>query len=166
MKNFKYFISLAALVLVSNGVSAHDYTTGTLKIIQPWTRATPPGAQAGGGFLKIENSGPADRLVSAQAGVSNVVELHTMIMEGNVMRMSKLERGIDLPAGKSVALQPGGLHIMFIELKAPLKEGEKFPLKLKFEKAGEITVEVEVQGLGVAAPVAGSAPAMGRAHQH
>lgn len=157
---------IAAALLLAGSAHAHDYTLGVLKITHPWTRATPPGAAVGGGFMKIENAGPADRLISAQAGVSNVVELHTMMMEGNVMRMNKLERGIDLPGGKSVTLQPGGLHIMFIELKAPLKEGEKFPLKLKFEKAGEITVEVLVQGLGTAAPTAASSPAMGHAHQH
>ena len=141
---------IAIAILLASGLSAqaHDYTLGSLKINHPWARATAPGAAAGGGFLKIDNTGAADRLVSAQAGVASAVELHTMAMDGNVMRMSKLERGIELPAGQSVVLQPGGLHIMFIDLKAPLKEGEKFPLKLKFEKAGEVTVEVKVEAPG------------------
>ncbi|MBS1211189.1 MAG: copper chaperone PCu(A)C [Proteobacteria bacterium] len=159
-------IAVALLLASSLYAQAHDYTLGSLKINHPWARATAPGAAAGGGFLKIDNSGAADRLVSAQADVSSVVELHTMMMEGNVMRMSKLERGIDLPAGQSVALQPGGLHIMFIDLKAPLKEGDKFPLKLKFEKAGEITVDVHVAALGAAAPAANAEPAMSHMHQH
>lgn len=148
---FKKFFILAAWLLASTA-QAHQYELGPLTITQPWARATAPGAQAGGGFLKIANKGSADRLIAAEANVSNVVELHTMRMDGNVMRMAKLDNGIDLPAGQSVELKPGGLHVMFIELKAPLKEGDKFPLRLKFEQAGEITVDVQVQGLGSASP--------------
>lgn len=143
---------------------AHDYTTGTIRIGSPWTRATPPGAMAAGGFMKLENSGAADRLVSATAEVSERVELHTMKMEGNVMRMSKLENGIDLPAASTVELKPGGLHVMFIGLKAPFKEGDKFPLRLRFEKAGDITVEVMIEGVGATA-VPGPASA-GHHHRH
>lgn len=153
-------ILAAALLLAANThVLAHDYTLSTLNIDHPWARATAPGAAAGGGFMKIDNKGPADRLIAAEAKVSNVVELHTMRMDGNVMRMAKLENGIELPAAQSVELKPGGLHVMFIELKAPLKEGDKFPLRLKFEKAGEITVDVQVQGLGAASPA-------GMLHKH
>ena len=100
-----------------------------------------------GAFLTIENAGADDRLVSASAEVSKVVELHSMSMEGDVMRMRQLD-SIALPAGKAVALKPGALHIMLIGLKAPLKEGDKFPLKLKFEKAGEVTVQVNVEAAG------------------
>ncbi|MDP5241389.1 copper chaperone PCu(A)C [Uliginosibacterium sp. 31-16] len=152
-------ILMAAAVLLAGTAQAHDYTLGSLKINHPWARATVAGAAAGGGFLKITNSGAADRLISAQAEVSNAVELHTMVMEGNTMRMRKLDKGIELPAGQSVELKPGGLHIMFIELKAPLKQGDKFPLKLSFEKAGEITVDVQIEAVGAAA-----APAMQHAH--
>lgn len=162
MQFIKHFTLIALLASVSVSQAA-DYAAGNLRIIQPWARATAPGAQAGGGFLKIDNKGPADRLIAAEAKVSNVVELHTMRMEGNVMRMAKLENGIELPAGQSVELKPGGLHVMFIELKAPLKEGDKFPLRLKFEKAGEITVDVQVQGLGAATPAAMPA---GMQHKH
>lgn len=156
MKNFKQMACLGVLALFASMASAHDYTLGKLRVVHPWARATAPGAAAGGAFLKIENTGAVDRLVSAQASVSALVELHTMVMDGNVMRMSKLENGIALPADQSVELKPGGLHVMFIDLKAPLKEGDRFPLKLKFEKAGEITVEVQVNGLGAAAPVSGA----------
>ena len=105
------------------------------------------GQSGGGAFLTIENRGADDRLVAASAEVSKVVELHTMSMDGDVMRMRQLD-SIPLPAGKAVALKPGALHIMLIGLKAPLKVGDKFPLKLKFEKAGELTVEVEVEAAG------------------
>ncbi|WP_345534793.1 copper chaperone PCu(A)C [Viridibacterium curvum] len=138
---------LSACLLASSLAQAHEFSAGKLRIIHPWARATAPGAMAGGGFLKIENKGEADRLVSASAGVSEAVELHTMSMEGDVMKMQKLDRGIELPAGKTTELKPGGLHIMFIGLKAPLKQGEKFPLKLKFEKAGEVNVEVAIDAM-------------------
>lgn len=148
---FAKFLLTAALLL-ANTAWAHDYQLGPLKILHPWTRATAPGAAAGGGFLKIENTGAADRLIGAAAEVSAVVELHTMVMDGEVMRMRKLDKGIELPAGSTTELKPGSLHIMFIDLKAPLKEGTSFPLTLKFEKAGEIQVEVAVGALGAATP--------------
>lgn len=151
MSFIKHF-TLLALLAWAGATQAADYTSGNLRISQPWARATAPGAAAGGGFLKIDNKGPADRLVSASAGVSKLVELHTMRMDGNIMRMAKLENGIELPAGQSIELKPGGLHVMFLDLKAPLKEGESFPLRLKFEKAGEITVDVKIEGLGAAMP--------------
>jgi len=144
---------LALLVLcslISFNAQAHGYTLGKLKIHHPWARATVAGQPSGGGFLKIENAGEADRLISAQADVSKLVELHTMSMDGEVMRMRKLDNGIELPAGQTVELKPGSLHIMFLELKAPLKEGSKFPLHLKFEKAGDIDVEVQVEAIGAA----------------
>ena len=148
---FAKFLFTAALLLAGNAW-AHDYQLGALKIIHPWTRATAPGAVAGGGFLKIENTGDADRLIGAAADVSAVVELHTMVMDGEVMRMRKLDKGIELPAGATTELKPGSLHIMFIDLKAPLKEGTNFPLTLKFEKAGEIKVDMPVGALGAATP--------------
>lgn len=151
---FRKFLFAAATLLAANA-HANDYSLGQLKIAHPWTRATAPGAVTGGGFFKIENAGAADRLIAAEADVSKQVELHTMVMDGEVMRMRKLENGIELPAGKTTELKPGSLHVMFIGLKAPLKEGERFPLKLKFEKAGEITVDVKIDALGAAAPATG-----------
>lgn len=141
-----------ALSLSCLCASAHEYSVGALHIVHPWARATPPGAPAGGAFMKIENKGPDDRLVSASASVADAVELHEMRMDGNVMRMNKLENGVDLPAGSTVELKPGSLHVMFIGLKAPFREGEHFPLTLHFAKAGEVKVEVMIQGVGAQAP--------------
>jgi copper(I)-binding protein len=137
----------ASFNLFTGHAYAHDYTLGSIKIGHPWARATTPGAQTGGGYLKLENNGAADRLVSVSSSVSQSSELHSMSMEGNVMKMEMLDKGVDLPAGKTVELKPGGMHIMLVGLKAPLKEGTSFPLKLKFEKAGEITVDVKVESL-------------------
>jgi len=127
---------------------AHEFTVGEITIGHPYARATAPGQPTGGGFLRLENRGKAaDRLLSASAEVGRSTELHSMKMEGDVMRMREVE-GIEIPAGRYVELKPGGLHLMFMGLKAPLKEGDKFPLRLKFEKAGEVTVTVNVEGAG------------------
>lgn len=115
----------------------------TVKTEAAWARPSVQGQAAGGGFLKITGGATADRLVSATAGVSKTVELHTMVMDGDVMRMRQID-GIDVPAGKTVELKPGGLHVMFIGLHKPLKVGDSFPLTLRFEKAGEQKIEVKV----------------------
>ena len=132
------------MVLTAFTSQAHSYKVGAIDIGHPWARPTAAGQKAGGGYLKLTNAGAADRLVSASSEVSDAVELHTMSMDGTVMRMRQVD-GIDLPAGQTVELKPGGFHIMFVGLKAPLKEGNKFPVKLKFEKAGEVVVDVKVQ---------------------
>lgn len=140
-------LAIAALGLAASLAQAHSFKLGAIEIGHPYARATVAGQPAGGGYLTLQNAGADDRLVSASADVAKAVELHSMSMEGDVMKMRQLE-GIDLPKGKSVELKPGALHIMFIGLKAPLKEGDKFPLKLKFEKAGEVTVQVNVEAAG------------------
>jgi len=144
MKKLTRYAALATLGLAALAAHAHTFKLGAIEIGHPYARATAPGQPAGGGYLSLSNAGANDRLLSASAEVSKAVELHTMTMEGDVMRMRQVE-AIELPAGKKVELKPGGLHIMFIGLKAPLKLGDKFPLKLKFEKAGEVTVEVNVE---------------------
>jgi periplasmic copper chaperone A len=141
---------LTGMALVAAGIAAQaqEFKLGSIAIAHPYARATVPGQPAGGGFLTLDNKGADDRLLSASAGVSGAVELHSMSMDGDVMRMRQVD-AIELPAGKTVALKPGGLHIMFIGLKAPLKAGDSFPLKLKFEKAGEVTVQVTVEPPGM-----------------
>ena len=144
------FLAAVLLNLAAGAVSAHDYKAGAIAIGHPYARATAAGQPTGGGFLKLANSGADDKLLSATAGVSARVELHEMKMEGDVMRMRQVD-GIALPAGKSVELRPGGFHFMFIGLKAPLKASDKFPMKLKFEKAGEVEVMVNVEAPGPSA---------------
>lgn len=159
----------AALALAAGQAAAHGYELGDIHIGHPWARPTLPGQPVGGGYLKLDNRGAAaDRLLGASAdGVAARVEVHEMQMQGETMRMRRVD-GIALPAGKRVALEPGGLHLMLLELKAPLAEGATFPLKLKFERAGEVTVEVKVEqpktGAG-AAPAASAASDAGR-HLH
>ena len=143
-------VSTAALTLASAFAHAHSFKLGDIDIGHPYARVTAVGQPTGGGYLSLDNKGRDDRLLSATAAVSASVELHSMSMEGDVMRMRQVD-GIALPTGKKVELKPGGFHIMFVGLKAPLKAGDKFPLKLKFEKSGEVEVMVNVEAPNSAA---------------
>lgn len=122
-----------------------------------WARPTVAGQGSGGGYVTIVGGSAADRLVSASAPVAQAVELHTMEMQGDVMRMRQIPE-VAVPAGAEVAFKPGGKHLMFVGLKQPLQAGASFPLTLRFEKAGEVTVQMRV---AVQAP-AGA----GAAHKH
>lgn len=151
-KAHRGFIVTAILALCCAQAGAHEYLLGHVKIGHPWARATPPGAQTGGAYLTLKNDGAEDRLLSASSDVSQSVEIHTMSMDGGIMRMEPVDAGVSLPSGKTVEFKPGGLHIMLLGLKAPLKQGNAFALKLRFEKAGEISVDVKVDALGAGAP--------------
>ena len=140
---------LAALGLAFSGLvaQAHSFKVGDLAIGHPYARATAPGQPTGGAYLRLENHGAqADRLVSASADVSKSVELHQMQMQGEVMRMRQID-AVEIPPNQSVVLEPGGVHIMLVGLKAPLKEGDRFPMMLRFEKAGEVKVQVVVESV-------------------
>jgi len=144
-------LTAAASVLASSAWAA-DFRLGSLEIDQPWTRATPPTAKAGGGFVTIINKGTtADRLVAARSAASDKVEIHEMKMDGSVMRMRELEKGVEIPPGGTVVLKPGGYHIMFMELKAPFAKDTKVPVTLVFEKAGTIDVPFTVEAMGAGA---------------
>jgi len=126
---------------------------GPVRIESAWARATASGARVGGAFVSLLNTGDApDRLVSASTDIADRVELHSHVMDGNVMRMREVEGGIPLPPGEPVKLQPGGLHIMLLGLKKPLVSGSHFPLFLSFEKAGNVQVEVPVEAMGSMGP--------------
>jgi len=145
----RILLALALALLCSSTAAALDYKLGALEIGQPWARATPPSAPAGGGFLKITNTGSTpDRLVSASSPAAELVQVHEMKMDGNVMRMREVEKGLEIPAGGSVKLAPGGLHLMMMGLKGPLKQGTSVPVTLVFEKAGRIDVELTVEAIG------------------
>ena len=145
----------AALTFSATGVAhaceSHQYELGSLRIDHPFARATVGPARVSAAYVVIENSGAADRLVSASATVSEKVELHTMEMADGVMRMREVEGGIEVPAGGIAVLEPGGLHIMLLGLTQELVEGERFPMTLTFEQAGEIEVEVMVEGAAAGA---------------
>lgn len=147
----KSILAALALSLALGGTAfAHDYKLGALKIDHPWSRATPGGAKVAGGYLKIENTGTAaDRLVSISAPtISGRTEIHEMATKDGVMTMRPLEGGVAIPAGAKVEFKPGGYHIMFMELKQPLKQGESVKGTLTFEKAGTVEVEFKVDAVG------------------
>lgn len=141
---------LVAGLSISFSVYAQDAKVGSIKIENAYTRATVPGQQVAGGFMKIENKGSADQLVSASSPVAGEVQLHEMAMEGNVMKMRQV-KDIAVPAGSAVELKPGGLHLMFMSIKSPLTAGESVPVKLKFAKAGEVEVKMPVNAMGAGA---------------
>lgn len=126
---------------------------GSVSVEQPWSRATPGGAKVGGGYLRITNAGTApDRLIGGSFPLASKVEVHEMRMDGDVMRMKPVEGGLEIKPGATVELKPGGYHLMFMDLKEPLKEGQTVKGTLTFEKAGNVAVEYVVRGMGGAAP--------------
>jgi copper(I)-binding protein len=141
-------LALGAL-LASGPAVAHEYKLAGLEIGHPWTRATPPGAEAAGAFMTIKNEGALpDRLVGASFAGAAVTQIHEMVMENGVMRMGELAGGLAIPPGETVKLEPGGYHVMLMGLKEPLVEGSKVPLTITFEKAGSIEVELAVEAPG------------------
>lgn len=125
---------------------AHHYTVGSLHIGHPWSRAMPAAMTNGAVYLKLNNHSPtADRLLAVSTPRAASAELHQHLDDHGVMRMRAVTNGVELPPGGSVALVPGGLHIMLMGLTAPLKAGERFPLTLRFARAGKIEVEVKIE---------------------
>jgi copper(I)-binding protein len=147
-------LALAALVaILALPAFALDYKLGAIEIGHPWSRATPPTAESGGGFLAITNTGTTpDRLIAVKSPAADKVEIHEMKMDGNIMRMREVEKGIEIPPGATVELKPGGFHVMFMGLRAPFAKDAKVPLTLVFEKAGSIDVELMVQAMGAQPP--------------
>ena len=127
---------------------------GQVQVEHAWARATAPGAQVAGGYMAIRNNGAtADRLVGASSPAAARVELHVHIKEGEIVKMRQVAAYDVAPKG-TFELKPGGAHLMFLNIVRPFKEGERIPVKLKFEKAGEMSVEFHVGRLGDTAPPA------------
>ena len=122
-----------------------------VSVEQPWTRATPPGAKVGAGFMRLRNAGPADRVVGASSPVAGRVEMHVTVREGDVMKMREV-KSFEVPAGGRFELKPGGAHLMLVDLKRQLKLGDKVPLTLMLEKGGERKLELSVEEMGARQP--------------
>ena len=152
MKCFRTLFAALAVMTLATPVFAHGFKLGDIEIEHPWARATADGAANGAAYMVFNNEGKtADRLVSASTPAAAKVELHVHIDDNGVMRMREVS-AIDLGADATVKLAPGGLHLMLLGLKEPLKKGKAFPLTLTFEKAGPVTVQVAVQGAGDTKP--------------
>ena len=144
-----FFVTALSLAFAAMGAAAaHDYQFHSLRIDHPYARATPSGAQTGGVFLTVQTQGrEGDRLLHVSSSIAGSASLHEMRMDGGVMRMREVT-GLEVAPGDALVLKPGGYHVMLSELKHPLKSGEKFPMTLAFEKAGQIEVSVWVEDLG------------------
>jgi copper(I)-binding protein len=142
-----FAVTLAAPAL------AQEVKAGDLVITQAWSRATPGGAKVAGGYLTIQNKGSAaDRLIGGSADVADKVQVHEMATTNGVMTMRPLDKGLSIEPGKTVKLAPGGYHLMLLDLKSPLKLGDKVPVTLEFEKAGKVKLSLAVQGVGAKGP--------------
>jgi copper(I)-binding protein len=162
MEMLMFRTSLATIVFLTtasiSSASAQSTKIGDLRIEHPWSRATPAGAKVAAGYLTITNTGTnPDRLVGGSYANASKVEVHEMAMNDHVMRMRPLQGGLLIEPGKSVTLAPSGYHLMFVDLKSPLKQGSKITATLQFEKAGNIDVTFDVRGVGARAPESGSA---------
>jgi copper(I)-binding protein len=132
------------------------FKRGDLTVTAPWTRATPGGAKIAGGYLKITNNGAAaDRFTGARSDAADHVEIHEMSMSDGVMKMRPLPNGLEIKPGETVELKSGGYHLMFMDLKQPLKQGDTLKATLQFEKAGSLDVNFNVNALGA---TSGNAP--------
>lgn len=142
----KKTLSLVFTLLVSITALAHDYRLDQLEVDHPWSRPTPPNTQVGGGFMTITNHGEtSDRLISVEVDFARTVEIHETRQEGELMRMVHLPEGLEIPAGATVNLQPGGHHVMFMGLSQQLREGEHLEAVLVFEQAGNLPVLFHVE---------------------
>lgn len=160
-----------ALIAATIAVPAHEYTVGTLKIGHPWSRATPNGAKVAGGYLSVTNTGgEPDTLTGASFDAAGRVEVHSMSIEGGVMRMAPVEGGLVIKPGETVTLKPGGYHLMFLDLKDPLKKGQTVKGTLTFTKTGAVPVVFEVESIAAKAPGGGDmdhgSMEMGGGHKH
>jgi copper(I)-binding protein len=141
------WLFLTAAFLAS-AAFAHSYEKGDIQVRHPWSRATPPGAKVGAGYMEIRNNGARpDRLLSASTTAAKRVEIHITERAGEVMRMREV-KSLAIPARERFTLRAGGAHLMLVDLAQPLKKGDRFSMTLRFELAGELNVELEVQELG------------------
>lgn len=145
-----------AVAIGASAAQAQAIAVGDLKIENATSRVTPAGAKVGAGYMTISNTGTtADRLVSLSSPAADKVEIHEMAMKDGVMTMRELPGGLPVDSGKVVTLKPGGYHLMLMGLKAPLRQGDKVPVTLTFEKAGTTGITLDVQAIGTRQPAPG-----------
>lgn len=124
--------------------AAHEFKVGDIRVLHPMAAPSLRGVPNGVGYASLVNGGPTgDRLLRLSSPVAQRVEVHSMQSQDGVMRMRAVDP-LDVPAGQTVRMAAGGLHLMFVGLKGPLAPGDKFPVTLGFEKAGDVTIEMHV----------------------
>lgn len=142
-------LSACLLAMLSmQSISADEYRLGHLQITDPYTRTTPPMAAVAGGFMTVTNNGTeSDTFLGGNAGFVEAVEIHEMSMTDGIMKMRRLENGLQIAPNETVELKPGGYHLMLIKPSEPMKEGDKHKITLSFKQAGDIEVELEVKDI-------------------
>jgi periplasmic copper chaperone A len=161
MNSLPHTFACAAVLatLLATPARAGEAKVGDLVVTQAWSRATPGGAKVAGGYLTIENKGAtADRLLGGAGEIAGKIEVHEMAVNNGLMTMRPLNKGLTIEPGQTVKLAPGGYHLMMFDLKGPLKQGDKVPVTLEFEKAGKVTLSLDVQGVGAPAPAGADHP--------
>lgn len=139
------WLLLASLLTSPLLAQAHEYSIGKIEIDHPWSRALPPSAPNAAAFFVLHNRGEAaDRLISASSPQAQKTEIHEHVHQDGLMKMQQVQ-GVDVPAGGEVQFVPMGYHVMLFGVQKQAQDGERFPLTLRFEKAGEVQVEVAVQ---------------------
>lgn len=141
----KSLLAFAVLLGFSGAAMAHEYESGNLHIDHPWSLLLPANSVNGAAYFIVQNHGKeADRLLGADTDRAASAEVHQHVEKDGMMKMVKVE-GVDIPAGGKIVFAPGQYHLMLFGLKKPLADGERFPLTLHFQKAGDVKVEVAVQ---------------------
>jgi copper(I)-binding protein len=159
MTRFLTLFMAAFVLLAVPPAFAQQFKAGDITIDKPWSRATPKGAAVGVGYLVVHNHGATpDKLVGGSADFAGGVSVHETSMDNGIMRMREVPGGLEIPANGEVKLSPNGYHIMFTDLKQPLKKGESVKASLTFEHAGTIAVEFQVGGVGDSGPGGASKP--------
>jgi copper(I)-binding protein len=149
----RFAMSAAILLNMSAVAVAQQFKANSIVIEQPWTRATPAGAKVAGGYMTITNTGSEpDRLIGGVLPQAGRFEIHEMKMDGNVMQMREVQGGLEIKPGQKVELNPSGYHLMLMELREPLKQGDTLKGQLRFEKAGSVDIEYQVEGVGAQGP--------------
>lgn len=143
----------APAALAANSDQAGDYSAGPMQITQPWARATSKGAATGAAYMTITNTGTApDRVACVSDDASAQCQIHSTTMTGGVMQMRPVEGGLEIKPGETVTFKPGGYHVMFVDLKHPLVQGQAVRATLKFDRAGSVDVVYPIAGIGAPAP--------------
>ena len=145
----KSVLLAAMLAFATTAVSAHEYKAGSIEIKHPWARATPKGSEVAGGYITLINTGSEpDRLIGGSNAFAGKFEIHEMSMDGGVMKMRMLPKGLEIKPGQTVEFKPGSYHLMFVGLKQPFEKGKRVKGTLQFEKAGTVEVEYAVEAIG------------------
>lgn len=161
-------LGFVLLCLVPLAAAAQDYTVGAIKVSQAWTREVPAGAKVAGGFMTITNTGKdADTLIGGTVAIAGAFEVHEMTMADGIMKMRRLQPGLVIKPGETIALKPGSYHVMMMNLKGEPKLGAPIKGTLVFAKAGTVAIEYKVEPFGTRVPGDGGMPRpKGGAGQH